>query len=131
MHDNDHHQDPKTTNRSTKLTLLGFMILGLQIGMLFAYGFAGKFSYITGFSQIYETLTLPIYFFMSLFAVGVGLILSYFGRGAALGLATAIFTICLNIQLSQLIQKFWINTFIGDFNMQTASGNTDISVQYQ
>lgn len=107
------------------------MILALQIGMLFAYGFAGKFSFIINFSLTYETLTLPIYFYMSLFAVGVGLILSYFGRGAALGLATAIFTICLNIQLSPLIQKFWIDTFIGDFNMTTPSGNPDVSVQYQ
>lgn len=99
--------------------------------MLFAYGFAGKFSYIPNFSLIYETLTLPIYYYMSLFAVGVGLMLSYFGRGAALGLATTIFAICLNIQLSPLLQKFWIDTFIGGFNLTSPSGNPDISIQYQ
>lgn len=45
--------------RSRKLTVLGFLIIALQIGMLFAYGFTGKFSYIgaigtiTNFSFIY------------------------------------------------------------------------------
>ena len=43
----------RKSTRSKKLTLLGFMILVLQIGMLFAYGFAGKFSYIQNFSQTY------------------------------------------------------------------------------
>lgn len=68
---------------------------------------------------------------MSLFAVGLGLMLSYFGRGTALGLGTAIFTIALNIQLSPLIQKFWFDVFIGDFNQTTPSGNTDLSVSNQ
>lgn len=107
------------------------MILGLQIGMLFAYGFAGKFSYVAGISPGNETLTLPLYFYMSLFAVGIGLMLSYYGRGTALGLATAIFAIALNIQLSPLLQKFWFNVFVGGFDMTTPSGNTDFSVQYQ
>lgn len=50
----EHHENRELkTSRSKKLTLLGFMILGLQIGMLFAYGFAGKFSYIQNFSQTY------------------------------------------------------------------------------
>ncbi len=45
--------------RSKKLTALGFLILALQIGILFAYGFTGKFSYIgtvgtiTNFSATY------------------------------------------------------------------------------
>jgi len=99
--------------------------------MLFAYGFAGKFSYISGFSSTYETLTLPVYFYMTMFAVGLGLMLSYFGKGAALGLGTAIFAIALNIQLSPLLQKFWFNVFVGHFDQTTPSGNTDISVSYQ
>jgi hypothetical protein len=68
---------------------------------------------------------------MSLFAVGLGLMLSYFGRGTALGLGTAIFAIALNIQLSPLLQKYWFNVFVGNFNQTTPSGNTDISVSYQ
>jgi hypothetical protein len=101
------------------LTFLGFLIIALQIGMLFAYGFTGKFSYFTifqdnpDFSLGYETFNLPIYFFMGLFAVGVGLMLSFFGRGTALGLGTVIFALALNIQLSPLLQKFWFNVFVG------------------
>ena len=87
--------------------------------MLFAYGFTGKFSYYTSFGGIpnfsltYETLNLPMYFFMGLFAVGVGLMLSFFGRGTALGLGTVIFALAINIQLSPLLQKFWFNVFVG------------------
>lgn len=125
------------TTRSKKLTLLGFFIIALQIGMLFAYGFTGKFSYfgtvggIPNFSFTFETLTLPMYFFMGLFAVGLGLMLSFFGRGTALGLGTTIFAIALNIQLSPLLQKFWFDVFVGDFNRTTPSGSSDISVSYQ
>jgi hypothetical protein len=45
--------DKPHSERSKKLTALGFLILALEIGMLFAYGFAGKFSYITGFSSVF------------------------------------------------------------------------------
>lgn len=106
--------------------------------MLFAYGFTGKFSYVTtvgtvsNFSLNYETLNLPMYFFMGLFAVGVGLMLSFFGRGTALGLGTVIFALALNLQLSPLLQKFWFNIFIsGDFNRTTPSNASDFSVAYQ
>lgn len=68
---------------------------------------------------------------MSMFAVGLGLMLSYFGKGSALGLGTAIFAIALNIQLSPLLQKFWFNVFIGEFNRTAPSGDTDIYVAYQ
>jgi len=99
--------------------------------MLFAYGFAGKFSFINGFSSAYETLMLPVYFYMSLFAVGLGLMLSFYARGTALGLATAIFAIALNIQLSPLLQKLWFNVFIGDFNRNTFGTSTDANIQFQ
>lgn len=98
--------------------------------MLFAYGFAGKFSYISGTSP-FENLLLPIYFYMTMFAVGLGLMLSFFGKGTALGLGTAIFTIALNIQLSPLLQKFWFDVFVGHFDQTTPSGNTDLNVQFQ
>jgi hypothetical protein len=57
--------------------------------------------------------------------------LSYFGKGTALGLGTAIFAIALNIQLSPLLQKFWFDVFVGGFDRTVASGATDISVSYQ
>ncbi len=105
--------------------------------MLFAYGFAGKFSYIASFQSFatfsiwYETLTLPIYFFMALFAVGLGLMLSFFGKGIALGLGTAIFAIALNTQLSPLLQKFWFDVFVGEFDRNVHSTPTDVSIYYQ
>lgn len=68
---------------------------------------------------------------MTMFAVGLGLMLSFFEKGAALGLGTAIFTIALNIQLSPLLQKFWFNVFVGHFDQTTPSGNTDLNVQFQ
>jgi len=68
---------------------------------------------------------------MSLFAVGLGLMLSYFGKGTSLGLGTAIFAIALNIQLSPLLQKFWFDVFVGGFDRTVVSGATDISVSYQ
>jgi hypothetical protein len=68
---------------------------------------------------------------MGLFAVGLGLMLSYFGRGTALGLGTMIFAIAINIQLSPLLQKFWFNVFVGEFNRQTATANADLSTTFQ
>ena len=66
---------------------------------------------------------LVIYFFMTMFAVGMGLILSYFSKGIALGLGTAIFTIALNIQLRPLLQKFWFNVFVGSFDSTVHTTN--------
>jgi hypothetical protein len=68
---------------------------------------------------------------MGLFAVGLGLMLSYFGRGTALGLGTMIFAIAINIQLSPLLQKFWFNVFVGEFNRQTATPNADFTIAFQ
>lgn len=52
---------------------------------------------------------------MSLFAVGMGLVLSFYRGGTALGLATAIVAIAINTQLSPLFQKFWYNVFVDEF----------------
>ena len=68
---------------------------------------------------------------MSLFAVGLGLMLSFFGKGQALGLGTAIFAIALNIQLSPLLQKFWFNVFVGNFNRVVAGTSSDAEIQFQ
>ncbi len=42
--------------------------------------------------------------------------LSYYGKGTALGLGTAIFALALNLLLGPLLQKFWFNVFVADFN---------------
>jgi hypothetical protein len=74
---------------------------------------------------------LGLYFYMSLFAVGLGLMLSYLGKGAALGLGTAIFTIALNSQLSPLLQKFWYSTFVGTFRFPSGTSFNDYNVLVQ
>jgi len=65
---------------------------------------------------------------MGLFAVGLGLMLSFYAKGTALGLGTTIFAIALAVQLSPLLQKFWFNVFIGHFD-NTSSGYADFTVQ--
>lgn len=72
---------------------------------------------------------LPVYFYMGLFAVGLGLMLSFYAKGTALGLGTTIFAIALSIQLSPLLQKFWFNVFIGHFDNNTSLGYADFTVQ--
>jgi hypothetical protein len=68
---------------------------------------------------------------MSLFAVGMGLVLSFFRGGTTLGLATAIFAIAINVQLSPLFQKFWFNVFVDGFGRETPSGSTDTFIVLQ
>lgn len=98
--------------------------------MLFAYGFAGKFWYQNDATTTnIEVFMLPVYFYMGIFAVGLGLMLSFYAKGAALGLGTAIFAIALSIQLSPLLQKFWFDVFIGHFNNTTDLGYPDLTVK--
>lgn len=66
---------------------------------------------------------------MGIFAVGLGLMLSFYGKGVALGLGTAIFAIALSIQLSPLLQKFWFDVFLGHFGNTTSLGYPDVTIQ--
>jgi hypothetical protein len=62
---------------------------------------------------------------MTLFAVGMGLMLSFYAKGTALGLGLAILALALNAQLGPLLQKFWYNVFIGTFSPVPPSTSTD------
>ena len=63
---------------------------------------------------------------MALCAVGIGLMLSFYAKGTALGLGLAILTLAINAQLGPLLQKFWYNVFIGTFSPVPASTSSDI-----
>jgi hypothetical protein len=53
--------------------------------------------------------------------------LSFYGKGIAIGLGTAIFALALNIQLSPLLQKFWYDVFINHFTPTTTTNtSTDL-----
>lgn len=71
---------------------------------------------------------MPVYFYMALFAVGLGLVLSYYNQCTVLGLGTTIFAIALNVQLSPLFQKFWFNVFVGDFGQEAFSNANNVDM---
>lgn len=52
--------------------------------------------------------------------------LSYYGKGTALGLGTAIFALALNLLLGPLLQKFWFNVFIAGFNQEFSISPTNV-----
>lgn len=74
--------------------------------------------------------------------IGFGLLLSYYKRASFLAIFASIFTVSLTIIISPILQKFWFNVFITDFQgtaptpsdptrlLQYSLGGTAIYVDY-
>ena len=59
--------------------------------------------------------------------LGFGLILCFYAKGSILGLVTAGVAFAVNVQLSPLLQKFWYDVFVGQFN-QTVPNATQTAL---
>lgn len=95
--------------------ILGLSFLIIEIGVMFAYGFAGSFSFETNpsFAAYQEIISVVL---LALFVlVGFGLLLSTYRFANWLGTTTAIVVVAISVQLAPLLQKFWFSVFITGF----------------
>lgn len=75
-------------------------------------GLAGKTN-----SQNVQTALGGIFVISTVFVVlGFGMLLGYLRRAAFTGIFTAIFTVSITFIISPILQKFWYNVFMSDFN---------------
>ena len=60
--------------------------------------------------------------------IGFGLLFSYYIESIFTGIFTALYIVSLTLILSPLLQKFWLNIFIGNFGSITTSTNVNAQV---
>jgi hypothetical protein len=101
----------------------------LELGILFAYGFAGSFFNSNSLEAAdYQTLS---YIFLSMLAIlGYGLIISYFKNGILTGMATTLLIVSINVQLGPLIHKFWYNVFMIGFQSKASNSSSIAGLGY-
>jgi hypothetical protein len=111
----------KTSNRAA-----GAMVLVIMFGILWVYGWASEVRLTTTSSSPVSLTSQTIYgnlfILASVFTViGFGLLLSYFKNATVTALFTSIFIVSFTIILSPILQKFWFNIFITNFQGGTVA----------
>lgn len=127
-------------NRANQAT--GALVLIALFGTFWIYGFGGEIRNAataglptSGINTppVPNTQTLlgDLYIVSTIFVVlGFGLILTYFKKGTASALLTVLFIVSYTAILSPILQKFWFNVFITDFQ-GAAPTNLDPSRLYK
>jgi hypothetical protein len=110
--------------------ILGVFILLVELGLLFAYGFAGYLinevgswggtnAYVTGLIPIEFTFTGEGMFFyictMVFTLIGFGCLYAAVSRATLTGFFISFFIVGYTTILSPTLQKFWFNVFLGNF----------------
>jgi hypothetical protein len=130
----------------------GGILLLLLAGVMWIYGYAGEIRNATtknypttGLAGTTYTQTIlgNLYVVGSIFVViGFGLLLTYFKRGTFSALFTSILVASLTTAVSPILQKFWFNVLITNFQgatptptdpsrfLQYSLGGTNIFVDY-
>ena len=95
--------------------IFAIVIIGVELGILFAYGYSSKFATVAVASPLIDhSSTLLIYTFTALLAIlGYGLLLAYSDNSAVSGLTTTLIVLSLSVQGTPLLLQFWNNVFAG------------------
>lgn len=98
-------------NNSGKARVIAVLLLALEIGLMFAYGFGTKVATFTStsvdFSYLFVAYILPAI----LAILGWGLIIAYSENSAVSGLTTTLIAVGLGVQLFPIFYIFWSDNF--------------------
>jgi hypothetical protein len=91
------------------------MLLCLEVGIIFAYGYGAYFpSYTTTTPQTDYSDQIILYTFTALLAIlGYGLLIAYSDNSAVAGLITTLMVVAISVQLTPLLLRFWASVFNG------------------
>jgi hypothetical protein len=108
-----------------KARVMAALLLVLEIGIMFAYGFGTKIDTSLAIAGTDNSMYLMVYLGASFFAiVGWGLIIGYSENSAVSGLSITLMVIGLTVQLQPLVNAFWkycFTTFNGVFTVNLYS----------
>ena len=116
------HQD----NVKTKVRVVAFLLLLLEIGLGFVYGFAAQFDTRTSIFPItQDNSSWVIYYMLAaiLAILGWGLIIAYSENSAISGLVTTLLSAGIFVQLGPPLKAFWDHLFNGSWQ-----GRFDIGI---
>jgi len=126
----------------TSVRVLGALILFIEFGLLFAYGFTGllrnEFGSWGGSAAIISRITntdlfyghAGMFFYISTLVftlIGFGCLFAAIGRTTLSGFFVSFFVVGLTTILSPTLQKFWFNVFSGSFSLTQPINNAENS----
>ncbi len=127
------HKDDKG---HTSVRVLGVFILLVELGLLFAYGFAGYIINEVGFwggFGAYAAGLIPydftyigegMFFYITTMVftlIGFGCLYSAISRSTLTGFFISFFIVGYTTILSPTLQKFWFNVFVSNFHDDTVN----------